>query len=162
MNPIGMVTVERGKTVVESAAEAIIGYISARQLQSGDRLPPERELVEMLGISRLPLRESLGILKGLGVVEAQHGKGIFVKKVDLESVFQMLSPLLKMQADIKAKQIIEARLHLGAMPVLFTGPGMECRLYGEVGQNRDTGNRGTDRYLQPCNAGVQGQLNQRQ
>ncbi len=43
----------------------------------GDKLPPERELAEQLGISRNSLREALKVLEAMDVVEIRHGSGIF-------------------------------------------------------------------------------------
>lgn len=104
--------VAKRQTTVESIADGLIRYIASNQLRGGDRLPSERELVQMAGASRLPLREALCVLKGLGLVEAKHGKGVFVKRLDLAAVFSMLSPLLKTQADIDVRHLFQARLHM--------------------------------------------------
>jgi GntR family transcriptional repressor for pyruvate dehydrogenase complex len=106
------IAVPRRETLVEAVAQALIRYIASHGLRGGDRLPSERELVQMTGASRLPLREALCVLKGLGVVEARHGKGIFVKQLDMAALFGMLSPLLKTHATIDVHQLFEARLHL--------------------------------------------------
>lgn len=52
------------------------------------------------------------MLKGLGIIEAKHGKGIFVKRLDISTVFAMLSPLLRTQADIDVNQVFAVRFHL--------------------------------------------------
>jgi DNA-binding FadR family transcriptional regulator len=44
-------------------------------LKAGDRLPPERQLAEALGVSRGAVREALRILEAIGVVEAGTGSG---------------------------------------------------------------------------------------
>jgi GntR family transcriptional repressor for pyruvate dehydrogenase complex len=44
----------------------------------GERLPSERELVQMLGVSRVSVREAIRSLEALGVVRVEHGKGAFV------------------------------------------------------------------------------------
>jgi GntR family transcriptional repressor for pyruvate dehydrogenase complex len=106
------IEIGRRETVVEAIAAALIRYIASHKLQGGDKLPSERELVEMIGVSRLPLREALCILKGLGIVEARHGKGVFVKRMDLAAIFSMLSPLLRTQAHIKPADMVLARQHL--------------------------------------------------
>lgn len=100
------------QTLVESIAQELIRYIAANRLKGGDPLPSERELMEMAGVSRLPLREALCMLKGLGIIEAKHGKGMFVRHLDVSAVFGMLSPLLRTQADIDIEDIIQVRLHL--------------------------------------------------
>jgi GntR family transcriptional repressor for pyruvate dehydrogenase complex len=104
--------IQKNQTLVETIAQELIRYIAANRLRGGDRLPSERDLMEMAGVSRLPLREALCMLKGLGIVEARHGKGVFVKRLDISAVFGMLSPLLKTQADLRMSDIIEVRRHL--------------------------------------------------
>jgi len=84
------------------------------ELKPGDRLPPERELLGMINGSRLPLREALCMLKALGIIEARHGKGIFVRPLDLGAIFSMLSPLLRTRAHIDVRHIFDVRLHLEA------------------------------------------------
>lgn len=106
--------IPRRETVVDAVVHRLIAYIAQQGLEAGDRLPSERQLVTMLGASRLPLREALSVLKGLGIVEAQHGRGVFVKQLDLAAVFAMLSPLLRTQPQIDLRHIFEARLHLEA------------------------------------------------
>lgn len=44
----------------------------------GDALPSERALCDMLGVSRVSVREAIAGLEALGVVSVQHGRGCFV------------------------------------------------------------------------------------
>lgn len=112
MTTVETIDIGKRETLVEAVAQALIRYIAANGLRGGDRLPSERELVEMVGVSRLPLREALCILKGLGIVEARHGKGVFVKHLDVSSLFGMLSPLLRTHADVEMTDIVAVRLYL--------------------------------------------------
>ncbi len=98
--------------MVEAITKALIDHIADQRLGPGDRLPSERQLVQMTGASRLPLREALATLKGLGIIESWHGKGIFVKQFDLSALFGMLSPLLKINTEIDLEGIFVARLSL--------------------------------------------------
>ncbi len=100
------------ETVVDAIVRTLVQYIADNRLQAGDRLPSERTLVEMFGASRLPIREALSVLKGLGIIEARHGKGFFVKQLDPAAVFGMLSPLLKIQTAMEQRHLLEARLAL--------------------------------------------------
>lgn len=47
-------------------------------LQSGDRLPPERELAKKVDVSRPILRDAIKILEDRGLIETRHGEGTFV------------------------------------------------------------------------------------
>jgi len=52
--------------------------IAAGELRPGDRLPGERELANLLGVSRSSVREAVQSLAALGVVSVRHGQGVFV------------------------------------------------------------------------------------
>lgn len=56
----------------------------------GDKLPPERELSEMLGSGRSSLREAISILSAYGIVEVRHGEGTFITDKFVENVFDFL------------------------------------------------------------------------
>jgi len=112
LSVIQEIPVARRETMVEAITKALIDHIAEQRLGPGDRLPSERQLVQMTGASRLPLREALATLKGLGVIESWHGKGIFVKQFDLSALFGMLSPLLKINTEIDLEGIFVARLSL--------------------------------------------------
>ena len=60
------------------AVELISGEIAAGRLSAGMRLPPERELCEQLGISRVTLRKALTKLVADGVLSSSHGRGWYV------------------------------------------------------------------------------------
>ncbi len=61
-------------------AEQVERYIATNGLAPGDRLPGERELCGLLGVSRTSVREALRSLQARGMVSVQHGKGVFVAK----------------------------------------------------------------------------------
>lgn len=52
--------------------------IADGRLQPGQRLPPERELAGLLGVSRPVLREAVRTLEARGRVVVRHGRGVFV------------------------------------------------------------------------------------
>jgi len=59
-------------------AEQIAGLIAAGEFARGARLPAERELATLLGVSRTSVREAIISLEIAGLVEVRVGTGIFV------------------------------------------------------------------------------------
>ncbi|MBM2575072.1 FadR family transcriptional regulator [Jannaschia sp. Os4] len=66
----------------EKLAAAVIrqieGLILRGVLRPGDRLPPERDLAERLGVSRPSLREAIADLSSRGLLESRAGSGVYV------------------------------------------------------------------------------------
>ncbi len=56
----------------------IISAIRAESLLKNDRLPPERELADMLGVSRKTVSRAYGNLVEQGVLSCEQGRGTFV------------------------------------------------------------------------------------
>ena len=65
--------------------------ILSGELQEGDKLPPEREMTQRLGIGRPALREGLKSLEMLGLVERRHGLGNYIINNVQASYFEPLS-----------------------------------------------------------------------
>ena len=61
-------------------ADQLLELIRVKKLNPGDRLPPERQLSELLEVSRPSLREALHILQARGLVAIRHGQGTFVEE----------------------------------------------------------------------------------
>jgi DNA-binding FadR family transcriptional regulator len=62
--------------------EEILGYIKDNDLQPGDKLPPEREIVKLLKVSRSTVRAALSALELNNVITIRHGSGIFVASLN--------------------------------------------------------------------------------
>ncbi len=65
-------------TASQSVKDQLRRAILSGAYPSGSRLPSEKELVEMLGISRSTLRECLHTLEEQGLIARRHGVGTFV------------------------------------------------------------------------------------
>jgi GntR family transcriptional repressor for pyruvate dehydrogenase complex len=66
----------------DAVAEQIQSKILDGTLRAGDRLPPERELAEKLGVNRSSVREALKKLEQLGLVTSHQGSGTRVCSVE--------------------------------------------------------------------------------
>ncbi|MDX0439924.1 UTRA domain-containing protein [Sinorhizobium medicae] len=54
------------------------GMIERRELAVNDKLPSERELVAVYGVSRITVRQAIKELENLGYLQTRPGKGIYV------------------------------------------------------------------------------------
>src|SRR5215207_6253003 len=68
----------RSAPSMEQVVARVYDLIKHRDLQPGDRLPPERELSKQLGISRPSLRAGLSSLISMGVLQSRQGAGTFI------------------------------------------------------------------------------------
>ncbi len=89
----------------EDAIAQVWALISEGNYAPGDRLPPERELIEKLGISRTMLRRALEALEREGAIWRHVGKGTFVASHgapgaagSLSELSRQLTPVRMMQA----------------------------------------------------------------
>lgn len=60
-------------------ADHIRELIQTHQLSVGQRLPSEREMARLLGVSRPALREAVKLLEASGQLQVQHGVGNFIR-----------------------------------------------------------------------------------
>ena len=84
-------------------------------LSPGDRLPPERELVKRLGVSRTVVREALNLLEARGVISIEHGRGAVVSGGSTRAVRDTLGMLLQMRAEalwelLEMRRVLEVEI----------------------------------------------------
>ena len=95
----------------EQICDRIIEQIRTGVWDVGQRLPSERELARVFGVSRPTLREALGALQMIGVVETQHGSGSRITENALDSLADNRGET-KFSLGISPVALLEARLAL--------------------------------------------------
>jgi GntR family transcriptional repressor for pyruvate dehydrogenase complex len=94
--------------VSEGVYDQIRQKILSGELQAGDRLPPERELMHMVGRSRPTIREALRMLENNHYVTTARGSGTVVLEVGLLGAERSLQHLLQLNT-ITGAQASELR-----------------------------------------------------
>ena len=82
------------KKIYKNIVEQIVFLIREGSLKSGDKLPPERTLAEMLDVSRASLREALSVMEIMGIVDIRPGEGSFVSDLDVQPFISLVLPLM--------------------------------------------------------------------
>lgn len=84
--------------------------ILQKQFLPGDKLPTEKELCEMFGVSRTALREALKMLSIQGLVKIRKGSGIYVSESSADHIIKPMSHYLQMNLDSELiLQVVEVR-----------------------------------------------------
>lgn len=74
----------RGIPRYVQAREQLLTQIKSGELQSGEKLLPEKQLAEQFGVSRMTIRKSLDELVDAGLIYRRHGIGTFVSQSSFE------------------------------------------------------------------------------
>ncbi|MDT4740678.1 GntR family transcriptional regulator [Bradyrhizobium sp. WYCCWR 12699] len=87
-------------------------YVVEGNIPEGARVP-ERQLCEMLGISRTPLREALKVLAAEGLIELLPNRGARVRQLsqrDIEELFDVMAGLESLAGRLACEAITDAEI----------------------------------------------------
>ncbi|MFG6150234.1 MULTISPECIES: FadR/GntR family transcriptional regulator [unclassified Halobacillus] len=79
--------IERKKVSMQ-VFDRIKEYIHKENMQPGDRLPTEKQLSEMFGVSRTPVREALSVLEASGLTVSKQGGGSIIQAASLTNLIE--------------------------------------------------------------------------
>ncbi|ORJ51830.1 hypothetical protein B2M27_03200 [Kluyvera intermedia] len=76
-NKFTMIPIKR-TDVFQTIIQHLTNLLDSKQFKPGERLPSERELAEMLNVSRTSVRQALKVLESSGRIETRVGSGTFL------------------------------------------------------------------------------------
>lgn len=95
-----------------SRSERIVSQIKnlmfEGKLKPGDKLPPERELAEVMNVSRTSVREAIKTLSAMGLVIIRKGHGVFIDEANLGTVINKVGDALILKKE-EVEQLFEIR-----------------------------------------------------
>jgi len=82
----------------ENIVKQVLEAISRGDLKPDDKLPSEKELGDIFGVSRVTVREAVRSLEQFGVIVVRQGSrgGAYVKKINLDAIVNQIGNTLKM------------------------------------------------------------------
>ncbi len=104
------------RSVPDEVFEQIVNDVVRGELSVGASLPSERQLAEVLGVSRPTVREALQRLAHAGVLEVRQGGATTVRDIRRHAGLELLPRLLLPGGELDlavARSILEARLYIG-------------------------------------------------
>ena len=128
--------------VFQDLVDQIQTAILEGRLKPGDKLPPQRALMEMFATSRASIREALRVLEQKGLIEVKLGVqgGAVVTTANIDPVAEVLT-LLMHQKQVSLEHLEEFRLcvegEVTALAARSAGPGDIARLQHILEQARD-------------------------
>lgn len=103
--------------------------ITSGELQPGDEMPSERELMERFGVGRPAIREAMQALAGMGLVVISHGERAKVLELTAQSIFRQMD----MTAKIMLAKSSDSLEHLKSARIFFErGMAREAALKGDA------------------------------
>ncbi|KAA1426793.1 FadR/GntR family transcriptional regulator [Nocardioides antri] len=104
------------KSVSDQVFDQVLDEVVDGSLAAGEQLPSERQLAEVLGVSRPAVREALQRMAQTRLVEVRHGGGATVRDFRRYGGLDLLPRLLVRGGGIDpavARSIVEARTSIG-------------------------------------------------
>src|SRR5215212_7885046 len=98
--------------------------ILAGDLKPGDRLPPEKELGEALGLSRSSLREAVKALTIIRVLDVRRGDGTYVTSLTPSLLLDAMSFVVDLHQDATVLELFEVRRILEPAAAALAAPRM--------------------------------------
>jgi GntR family transcriptional regulator, transcriptional repressor for pyruvate dehydrogenase complex len=100
----------RPRGLVSEIVDSLAASIRDGQIQAGDKLPTEAEIMVRFDVSRTVVRESLSRLQASGLVETRHGIGTFVLPPQDAGNFRIAAADFATVADVIS--VLELRISL--------------------------------------------------
>lgn len=103
---------EKNDTLTTKTIGRLLEYIKEKKLEPGALLPTEVALLEILGVSRIVLREALSYLKGLGLITSRRGSGFRIAQVDFSGAMRQALEHISVVSSGSLSELMELRSQL--------------------------------------------------
>jgi GntR family transcriptional repressor for pyruvate dehydrogenase complex len=96
----------------EQVVSSLRQFVQEHGMQAGDRLPPERDLADKLGVSRTSVRQAIVALEVQGLVEVRHGGGSYLlrDRLDAEPLEAMTARRELLPDVLDARDALETKI----------------------------------------------------
>lgn len=101
------------KKLSDEVFEQLLNLIREEDMQPGDPMPTERELMALFGVGRPVVREAMQRLSGMGIIAIRHGERSRIARVDMHSMIEQIDLTARHMLSSSSRNIdylLEARI----------------------------------------------------
>jgi len=99
----------KSQRLYQQVINQIKNLIYEGKLKKGDKLPSERELTVLLGVSRASIREAFSALEMLGLIESRPGEGTFISQDLGGKIIEPLSLIFMLEQEGQQANLFQLR-----------------------------------------------------
>ncbi|MBN2210691.1 MAG: FadR family transcriptional regulator [Sedimentisphaerales bacterium] len=101
---------QKSSSISRQLFDKMLQRIHTGQWPVGKSIPGERVLMTEFGVSRISVRETLSMLRALGILDTSHGRRSVVRKMNAEIVGRLFPLLLTLEGEQTYEHVFEVRL----------------------------------------------------
>lgn len=107
------------KNLSQEIFEQMLDNLSKKRWRPGDQLPPEKELMQLYGVSRITVREAVRQLSSLGLLKTVRGSGTYVCEYNADAFIAPMTRAVFLSPNSK-KTVLDV-LKLRMFEVIIAG-----------------------------------------
>ena len=119
------------KSIPREITARLQSLVEAGDFKPGDRLPPERHLALLFGVSRNSVREAIKSLEQLGVLESRPGAGTFLTETGQGDLARQFGEVMARERH-RLEDIFELRLLLEPQITHLAAQRITARILGRL------------------------------
>lgn len=118
--------------VTDEAIVKIKEMIRSGEIGPGDRLPPEKELSDRLGLSRSSMREAIKALEVIRVLDVRRGDGTYVTSLEPRLLLEAMSFVVDLQSDSSILELFAVRRILEPAAVALAAVNIDAATVAQL------------------------------
>lgn len=106
-------------SLADDLLQRMLDRVRSGAWRPGTAIPSQRELVSEFGVSGVPLREALSMMKTLGILDIHHGRRSVIRRLDTQVLEQLFPLVFCLEGQQSFSQIYDLRLTLEPKAAYF-------------------------------------------
>ena len=136
-NNAGSMSPKDTEPVCKDALQALTEMVTSGELGPGSRLPAERQLAQLMGLSRNTVREAISALEMLRVLDVRRGDGIYVTSLEPQVLLEATTFVLQLLQDHSVIEMMQVRAILESAAAEMAAMNISAEAMSELRRTMD-------------------------